>query len=123
MCLPGTIWTAIAHIITAVVGSGVLSLAWSVAQLGWIAGPIAMLSFAVITLIQASLLADCYRSPDPEHGPIRNLSYMEAVRQNLGQIISVASKLYYFCVSFLALHSSFNSKTQIMGNKVCKSTN
>ncbi|KAK0571714.1 hypothetical protein LWI29_020402 [Acer saccharum] len=31
----GTMWTASAHIITAIVGSGVLSLAWSMAQLGW----------------------------------------------------------------------------------------
>uniref|UniRef100_A0A9I9CCV5 Amino acid transporter transmembrane domain-containing protein n=1 Tax=Cucumis melo TaxID=3656 RepID=A0A9I9CCV5_CUCME len=28
-----------AHIITAVIGSGVLSLAWAIAQLGWVAGP------------------------------------------------------------------------------------
>ncbi|CAN1354098.1 Probable amino acid permease 7 [Linum perenne] len=34
----GTVWTAVAHIITAVIGSGVLSLQWSMAQLGWIAG-------------------------------------------------------------------------------------
>ncbi|KAJ6417543.1 hypothetical protein OIU84_003300 [Salix udensis] len=33
----GTAWTAVAHIITGVIGSGVLSLAWSMAQLGWIA--------------------------------------------------------------------------------------
>ncbi|KAI3921370.1 hypothetical protein MKW92_028293 [Papaver armeniacum] len=32
----GTVWTATAHIITAVIGSGVLSLAWAIAQLGWI---------------------------------------------------------------------------------------
>ncbi|RZC66200.1 hypothetical protein C5167_009891 [Papaver somniferum] len=34
----GTLLTASAHIITAVIGSGVLSLAWAIAQLGWIAG-------------------------------------------------------------------------------------
>ncbi|PQQ07949.1 amino acid permease 3 [Prunus yedoensis var. nudiflora] len=33
----GTVWTASAHIITAVIGSGVLSLAWATAQLGWVA--------------------------------------------------------------------------------------
>ncbi|MCL7046262.1 hypothetical protein MKW94_005586, partial [Papaver nudicaule] len=33
----GTLLTASAHIITAVIGSGVLSLAWAIAQLGWIA--------------------------------------------------------------------------------------
>ncbi|CAN1289705.1 Amino acid permease 6, partial [Linum perenne] len=34
----GTWVTASAHIITAVIGSGVLSLAWAIAQLGWVAG-------------------------------------------------------------------------------------
>ncbi|KAI7728861.1 hypothetical protein M8C21_026452, partial [Ambrosia artemisiifolia] len=47
----GTVWTASAHIITAVIGSGVLLLAWATAQLGWIAGP-------------TCLLAACYRSRD-----------------------------------------------------------
>ncbi|KAG1363808.1 putative amino acid permease 7 [Cocos nucifera] len=79
----GTSWTAIAYIITAVIGAGVLSLAWSVAQLGWIAGPIAIMFFAAVTMLQSHLLADCYRSPDPEHGHIRNHSYMEAVKLNL----------------------------------------
>ncbi|GKC02435.1 amino acid transporter, transmembrane, partial [Tanacetum coccineum] len=32
----GTLYTASAHIITAVIGSGVLALAWATAQLGWI---------------------------------------------------------------------------------------
>ncbi|PWA62636.1 amino acid transporter, transmembrane domain-containing protein [Artemisia annua] len=35
----GTYWTTSSHIITAVIGSGVLSLAWVVGLLGWIAGP------------------------------------------------------------------------------------
>lgn len=81
----GNIWTAVAHIITGVIGSGVLSLAWCMAQLGWIAGPLAMLSFALVTIISASLLSDSYRSPDPEYGPIRHRSYREAVRMNLGK--------------------------------------
>ncbi|CAL9047465.1 probable amino acid permease 7 [Musa acuminata AAA Group] len=81
----GTIWTTIAHIITAVIGAGVLSLAWSVAQLGWIAGPIVMVLFAAVTLIQSTLLADCYRTPDPENGHLRNRHYMDAVRLFLGE--------------------------------------
>lgn len=79
----GTVWTASAHIITAVIGSGVLSLAWSMAQLGWIAGPVVLLSFAVVTYFTSLLLADCYRSPDPVTGN-RNYTYMDAVRANLG---------------------------------------
>nr|GLL28569.1 amino acid permease 6-like isoform X2 [Ipomoea trifida] len=76
----GTVLTASAHIITAIIGSGVLSLAWAIAQLGSVAGPIAMVAFSVITLYTAFLLADCYRSPDGK----RNYSYMDAVRTYLG---------------------------------------
>ncbi|KAL2944993.1 putative amino acid permease 7 [Bienertia sinuspersici] len=81
----GTLWSAVAHIITGVIGSGVLSLAWSIAQLGWIAGPFTMLVFAFITLLSAFLLCNCYRSPHPELGPLRNASYLQAVRFNLGE--------------------------------------
>ncbi|KAI3850295.1 hypothetical protein MKX03_028851 [Papaver bracteatum] len=81
----GSYWTAIAHVITAVIGSGVLSLAWSTAQLGWIAGPLALFSLAGITLVSVSLLSDCYRSPDPEFGVIRNRSYTQAVKYYLGK--------------------------------------
>lgn len=83
-CDEGTAWTAVAHIITGVIGSGVLSLAWSMAQLGWIAGPLAMLFFAAVTLLSTFLLCDSYRSPDPEFGPSRNRSYREAVHIILG---------------------------------------
>ena len=79
----GTFWTASAHIITAVIGSGVLSLAWAIAQLGWVAGPAAMLLFAFVTYYTATLLAECYRTGDPDTGK-RNYTYMDAVRSNLG---------------------------------------
>ncbi|KAK8545789.1 hypothetical protein V6N13_067051 [Hibiscus sabdariffa] len=81
----GTVWTAIAHIITGVIGAGVLSLAWSTAQLGWIAGPITMLVFAAITFVSTSLLCDCYMYPDPEYGPNRLNSYMDGVLFYLGE--------------------------------------
>ncbi|CAN1354093.1 Probable amino acid permease 7, partial [Linum perenne] len=81
----GTVWTAVAHIITAVIGSGVLSLQWSMAQLGWIAGPAAMMLFAAITLLSAFLLCDCYRSPHYLVGPSRNRSYLDAVLLFLGR--------------------------------------
>ncbi|KAF6157937.1 hypothetical protein GIB67_015253 [Kingdonia uniflora] len=81
----GTLMTASAHIITAVIGSGVLSLAWAIAQLGWVAGPAILMAFSFITWFTSTLLADCYRSPDPVSGK-RNYSYMDAVRANLGTI-------------------------------------
>ncbi|KAE8658802.1 Amino acid permease 6 [Hibiscus syriacus] len=79
----GTWLTASAHIITAVIGSGVLSLAWAIAQLGWVAGPAVLMAFSFITFFTSTLLADCYRAPDPVHGN-RNYTYMDAVKAYLG---------------------------------------
>ncbi|XP_062079140.1 probable amino acid permease 7 isoform X2 [Humulus lupulus] len=79
----GTLWSCVAHIITAVIGAGVLSLAWSTSQLGWIGGPVSLLCFAIITYISSFLLSDCYRTPDSVTGK-RNHSYIDAVRVNLG---------------------------------------
>jgi len=79
----GTVWTAAAHIITAVIGSGVLSLAWAMAQLGWVTGPVTLVLFAAITLYTCGLLADCYRVGDPVTGK-RNYTYTDAVKSNLG---------------------------------------
>ncbi|KAM6558943.1 hypothetical protein CsatA_028182 [Cannabis sativa] len=86
----GTLMTASAHIITAVIGSGVLSLAWAVAQLGWIAGTLALIMFSIITLFTSSLLANFYRFPDPITGT-RNYTYMQAVETYLG------GRKYRFC--------------------------
>ncbi|CAI0540870.1 unnamed protein product, partial [Linum tenue] len=102
----GTRWTAVAHIITAVIGAGVLSLAWAVAQLGWIAGPLSMMAFAGITYVSATILCDCYRYPDPEVGPRRFRSFLDAVHHYLGTklinpsfpslFLSLASTLCWF---------------------------
>lgn len=80
----GTAWTASAHIITAVIGSGVLSLGWAMAQLGWIAGTFTLLIFAFVTYYTSSLLTECYRTGDPVNGK-RNYTYMESVRSNLDE--------------------------------------
>ncbi|RDX81802.1 Amino acid permease 6 [Mucuna pruriens] len=79
----GTWVTASAHIITAVIGSGVLSLAWAIAQMGWVAGPAVLFAFSFITYFTSTILADFYRSPDPLHGK-RNYTYSEVVKANLG---------------------------------------
>ncbi|XP_031476217.1 amino acid permease 3-like [Nymphaea colorata] len=79
----GTVWTASSHIITAVIGSGVLSLAWAMAQLGWVAGPVIMILFALVILYTSNLLSACYRTGDPATGK-RNYTYMDAVKSNLG---------------------------------------
>ncbi|KAI5669166.1 hypothetical protein M9H77_19019 [Catharanthus roseus] len=84
----GSVWTASSHIITAIIGSGVLSLAWGMAQLGWIAGVTTLLTFSAITLYTSNLLADCYRT---QNTPKRNYTYMECVKNNLG------GKMYIAC--------------------------
>ncbi|XLT26593.1 hypothetical protein HN873_057885 [Arachis hypogaea] len=81
----GNVWSAIAHIITGVIGAGVLSLAWSVAQLGWIGGPICIVLFAVTTMVSSNLLSDCYRHPHPEYGATRSSSFIDAVKLFLGE--------------------------------------
>ncbi|KAL9230355.1 hypothetical protein vseg_005718 [Gypsophila vaccaria] len=85
----GTVWSASAHIITAIIGSGVLSLAWGTAQLGWIGGVATLVIFSCITLYTSNLLADCYRSPDPVTGK-RNPTYTDEVQANLGRASRIA---------------------------------
>lgn len=80
----GTWVTACAHIVTAVIGSGVLSLAWAVAQLGWIAGTIVLFLFSLVALFTSLLLTNCYRYPDPIYG-IRNPTYKVMVKNILGK--------------------------------------
>ncbi|KAL8537298.1 hypothetical protein ACS0TY_012448 [Phlomoides rotata] len=83
----GNLWTASAHIITAIIGSGVLSLAWAVAQLGWIAGVSTLVIFSGLTLYTSGLLADCYRSPITGK---RNYTYKQVVENNLGKAMYMA---------------------------------
>ncbi|CAM8930015.1 unnamed protein product [Rhodiola kirilowii] len=79
----GTFMTASAHIITAVIGPGLLTLPWAIAQLGWVAGPAVMILFSIVTLFTSSLLASCYRTGDVVSGK-RNYTYMDAVHSYLG---------------------------------------
>ncbi|CAN4097287.1 unnamed protein product [Withania somnifera] len=81
----GSVWTASAHIITAVIDSGVLFLAWAIAQLGWVAGPTVLLLFSFITYYTSSLLSDCYRTGN-QVSRKRNYTYIDAVRANLGGV-------------------------------------
>ncbi|KAG6528707.1 amino acid permease 3-like [Zingiber officinale] len=99
----GTVWTSSAHIITAVIGSGVLSLAWAIGQLGWVAGPAVMLLFSFVTYYTSSLLSDCYRSGDPSTGK-RNYTYMDAVRANLdGFKVKLCGCLQYLNIVGVAI--------------------
>ena len=82
--------TASAHIVTAVIGSGVLSLAWAIAQMGWVAGPVVLFLFAVVTWYMSLLLADAYRNPR-DTGK-RNYTYPGAVSAILGKHLRCFNK-------------------------------
>ncbi|RLN34783.1 amino acid permease 3-like isoform X2 [Panicum miliaceum] len=78
---------ASAYIITAVMGSGVLTLGSAMSQLGWVLGPAAMVLFALLVTYYASaLLADCYDRRTPSQAATAGESrytYMDAIRDNL----------------------------------------
>ncbi|KAL0812939.1 hypothetical protein Bca101_069382 [Brassica carinata] len=92
----GTLMTASAHIITAVIGSGVLSLAWAIAQLGWVAGTLILVTFAIVNYYTSTMLADCYRSD----AGARNYTYMDVVRSYLGHGAKCSIPNYPFMAAF-----------------------
>ncbi|CAN1801490.1 Amino acid permease 3, partial [Linum perenne] len=110
----GTVWTASAHIITAVIGSGVLSLAWATAQLGWIAGPSVMFLFSFVTYYTSTLLASCYRSGHPLTGK-RNYTYMDAVKSNLGgSMVKFCGSVQYVNLFGVAIGYTIASSISMM---------
>nr|CAD1818203.1 unnamed protein product [Ananas comosus var. bracteatus] len=112
-----SVWTASAHIITAVIGSGVLSLAWAIAQLGWVAGPAVMLLFSFVTYYTSALLADCYRAGDPSTGK-RNYTYMDAVNANLNGIkVKICGVLQYANIFGVAIGYTIAASISMMAIK------
>ncbi|XP_071702553.1 probable amino acid permease 7 isoform X2 [Rutidosis leptorrhynchoides] len=85
LVLTGTVWTALAHFIAGVIGSGVLSLAWSMAQLGWIGGPFCVVLIAFFALVSAFLISNFQIYSNPNNGTTTtNHSYLQAVHTILG---------------------------------------
>ncbi|KAF8031227.1 hypothetical protein BT93_D0435 [Corymbia citriodora subsp. variegata] len=131
----GTLWTAIAHIITAVIGAGVLSQAWAIAQLGWIPGITMMFMFSFITFYSSVLLAFCYRTGDPISGE-RNSTYKDAVRSILGRakakLCGLVQYLHHFGVaigytiaaskSMMAISESICFQEKVNRSIFCKSS-
>ncbi|CAN1234469.1 Amino acid permease 2 [Linum perenne] len=112
-----TLWTASAHVITAVIGSGVLSLAWSTAQLGWIAGPTVLFLFSFVTYYTSTLLAACYRTGDPDTGK-RNYTYMDAVQSTLGGFyVKVCGYVQYINLFGVAIGYTIASSISMMAVK------
>ncbi|KAL7602594.1 probable amino acid permease 7 [Lactuca sativa] len=81
--LTGNVWTALAHLIAGVIGSGVLSMAWSMAQLGWIAGPLSIILIAFFSLVSAFLISNIQLCSNHPSITI-NRSYLQAVHTILG---------------------------------------
>ncbi|KAJ7958837.1 Amino acid permease [Quillaja saponaria] len=110
----GTVWTATAHIITAVIGAGVLTLAWGIAQLGWLIGIATVVIFACITLYTSNLLADCYRFPDSVTGK-RNYTYMEAVKTILGgKMYVICGLVQHSCLAGFAIGYTITTSTSMV---------
>ncbi|XP_058724664.1 amino acid permease 8-like isoform X2 [Vicia villosa] len=98
----GNVWTATTHIITVVIGAGVLALAWAMAQLGWIA-------------------ADCYRFPDPVNGK-RNYTYMQAVKVYLGgRMHLICGIIVYAKLAGITVGYTITSSTSLaaIGKSAC----
>ncbi|KAL7118545.1 hypothetical protein ACP275_02G008900 [Erythranthe tilingii] len=113
----GTLWTATSHIITAVIGSGVLSLAWAVGQLGWVAGPVVMILFAFVNLYTSDLLSKCYRSGDPVIGQ-RNYTYMDAVKANLGGVkVKICGLIQYINLFGVAIGYTIAASVSMLAIK------
>jgi amino acid permease len=64
---PGSWLTAAGHLVTAIIGAGVLGLPNAVAWLGWVAGPACLVLFFATTLWTATMLCDCYHVKGKRH--------------------------------------------------------
>eukprot|EP00890_Picochlorum_soloecismus_P001889 jgi/Picsp_1/2700/NSC_00930-R1_amino acid permease len=76
----GTVLTTTAHVICAIIGIGILALPYSVAYLGWIAGPLLIFFFYVVAVFSSRLLARVYLVQGRVHA-----RYHHAVRDILGR--------------------------------------
>lgn len=56
----GTVFSGIMHVITAVIGAGVLTLPSAMASLGYLGGTVTIILAGLVTLYTAQLLADLY---------------------------------------------------------------
>ncbi|KAK3428274.1 hypothetical protein EUGRSUZ_F04325, partial [Eucalyptus grandis] len=89
--------------------------------LGWIIGPVVVLSFSFITNYTSALLADCYRCGDPVRGE-RNYTYTDAVRSNLGRgkewSYGLVQYLYLFGVA-IGYTVAFSISMRAIGRSNC----
>ena len=69
----GNVFTGSMHIICAVVGIGVLALPYSIAFLGWIAGPLVIFFFWLSTWLSSSMLSSLYLVDGHVYGSYHHL--------------------------------------------------
>ncbi len=94
----GNVFSSSMHIICAIIGIGVLALPSAISYLGWIAGPLLLFAFFLVTLLACSMLASIYLIHDRVHS-----KYHYAVRDILGRkeaiILSSVQLAMFFLVN------------------------
>lgn len=73
------------HIITAIIGAGVLGLPHALSMLGWLGGIISLVLFFAVTLVCSFMLSDMYEYDGVKHG-----TYGDAVVNVLGEGVGVS---------------------------------
>ncbi|KAJ0086901.1 hypothetical protein Patl1_08281 [Pistacia atlantica] len=108
-----TVWAASAHIITALIGSGVLSLAWATAQLGWIFGPIVMLLFSLVTCYTFTLFADaaCHSSGKLASDEKKYTNYMDTLLKELDESMFKLISLVVYYISLFGVASGCTTES------------
>ena len=115
----GNVFSCSMHIICAIIGIGVLALPSAISYLGWIAGPILLFVFYLVTVGACSMLASIYMV----HGRIHS-TYHYAVRDILGRkqalLLSSIQLAMFFLVN-IAFSITGGLAIQQIANLACKS--
>uniref|UniRef100_A0A383V4H3 Amino acid transporter transmembrane domain-containing protein n=1 Tax=Tetradesmus obliquus TaxID=3088 RepID=A0A383V4H3_TETOB len=82
---------ATAHIVTAIIGAGVLGLPYALSWLGWVGGIFILLLFYVITLWSSLMLAECH-----ETNGVKHPTYRAAVLHVLGPVHAAILALFQY---------------------------
>ncbi|KAH6801823.1 amino acid permease 2 [Perilla frutescens var. frutescens] len=91
------------------IGPGVLSLAWAVAQLGWIVGPSVMVVLSLAAYYTCTLLASCSNTGK------RNCTYMDVVRDYLGGFqVKLCVAVHYLNLFGTAIGYTIGSSISMM---------
>lgn len=115
----GNVFSASMHITCAIIGIGVLALPYAFSYLGWIAGPLLLVFFYLVTMLSNFLLSSVFMV----HGRIHS-TYHYAVRDVLGrkQAIFVSSiQLFNFVLVNIAFSITGGNAIQQIAELACRS--